>query len=162
VVAFQETANAQYIPPTPTRLNSTVASCRRRRCVLGIMLYGSIKGDLGIWVPDEIVRTAWIRSVHRTSVTCSCSPWTDVERWCWNAPLASVGMTQANIPITNRRCGGNQWRLSPNNYGAIPQFSRLTPSFSATLRKQFLDIVYAIFCQFYACFQLILEAVSEG
>jgi len=28
---------AQYTPPTPTRLNSTVASRRRQRCVLGIM-----------------------------------------------------------------------------------------------------------------------------
>ena len=28
--------------------------------------------------------------------------------------------------------------------------------------KQFLDIAYAILCSFYACFQWILEAVSQG
>ena len=33
---------AQYTPPTPTRLNSTVASRRRRRCVLSIRNVQSI------------------------------------------------------------------------------------------------------------------------
>jgi len=41
----------------------------------------------------------------------------------------------------------------PNAHGAIPPFSRLTPPFPATLpRKQFLDIVYAILCNFMRVF----------
>ena len=33
---------AKYTPPTPTRLNSTVASRRRRRCVLGCRCYANV------------------------------------------------------------------------------------------------------------------------
>ena len=39
------TTNAQYTPPTPTRLNSTVESRRRRRCVLGLTNWSRLPAD---------------------------------------------------------------------------------------------------------------------
>ena len=53
-------AKAQYTPPTPTRLNSTVASRRRRRCVLGII-------DLSICLCYHTATTLSQRSVPRES-----------------------------------------------------------------------------------------------
>jgi len=47
---------------------------------------------------------------------------------------------------------GSQGRLSPNNYGAIPPFSLLNAPLICHIHKQFLDIVYAILCNFMRVF----------
>jgi len=65
--------------------------------------------------------------------------------------------TATDLTQVNTTKSQGQGRLSPNNHGAIPPFSRPTPprSFSCHLpppRKQFLDIVYAILCNFMRVF----------
>ena len=64
-------------------------------------LFRQTQSHLDIWVPVERVRRAWSRSVHRMSVTCSCSLWTGVERWCWIAQSTSITHTYTHSDVSS-------------------------------------------------------------
>jgi len=69
--------------PTPTRLNSTVASCRRRRCVLGFKRFGD-DHDVLYSVHCIILRFTYLLTyfpcgVHKTVVTRYAYPLRDAQ-----------------------------------------------------------------------------------